>query len=101
MGMLADKLYSPPAHPATQGAARLATRLHVRVRARVDTAALVATAQTFGISRVLLFVATYLAMALHPSVWGQAHPPSHTFWDAWYQWDARWYVRIARSGYHW
>jgi hypothetical protein len=71
-----------------------------RLRARVDTEALVATVQAFAITRFLLAIATYLAMALHPSVWGYTHASSATFWDAWYQWDARWYVRVARSGYH-
>ncbi|HEY8287465.1 MAG TPA: mannosyltransferase family protein [Chloroflexota bacterium] len=68
-------------------------------RVRVDTQALAAAAQTFVITRCLLGIATYLAMALHPSIWGAKHPSSPTFWDAWYQWDARWYVRVARGGY--
>lgn len=65
----------------------------------VDRAALLATVQTFTVTRVLLFVVTFLAMAFHPTVWGTGHPSSATFWDAWYQWDARWYVRVAAGGY--
>ena len=67
---------------------------------QVDSVALVAAVQTFALSRILLLAITYLAMALHPEVWGVDHPPSSSFWGAWYQWDARWYVRVARSGYH-
>jgi Gpi18-like mannosyltransferase len=66
----------------------------------LDRSALVAAMQTFTVTRTLLFVVTFLAMALHPSVWGAAQPSSATFWDAWYQWDARWYVKVAAVGYH-
>lgn len=68
---------------------------------RLDLAALGAASLAFGVSRVLLLAVTYLAMALHPAIWGHDTPSSSTFWDAWYQWDARWYVRVARDGYHW
>jgi hypothetical protein len=66
----------------------------------LDQAALLAAAQTFTVTRVLLVVVTFLAMAFHPDVWGAAQPSSSTLWDAWYQWDARWYVRVAAGGYH-
>src|SRR5690242_9150020 len=61
----------------------------------LDRAALVAATQTFTVTRVLMIVVTFLAMAFHPDVWGADHPSSPTFWDAWYQWDARWYLRVA------
>jgi hypothetical protein len=66
----------------------------------LDIAALLAAAQTFTVTRVLLCIVTFLAMAFHPDVWGAGHPSSATLWDAWYQWDARWYVRVAAGGYH-
>jgi hypothetical protein len=72
-----------------------------RILSRVDVAALGATLQVFLISRLVLALVTYLAMAFHPSVFGFHHASSPTFWDAWYQWDTRWYVRVARIGYVW
>jgi Gpi18-like mannosyltransferase len=77
------------------------SRIPTKLLAHVDAAALAATIQAFAISRLLLALVTYLAMAFHPSVWGYHHASSSTFWDAWYQWDSRWYVRVARVGYEW
>lgn len=99
--MFVDESYSPRVGDATERLARLMVAARTRLLTRVDAHALVAAAQAFAVSRLLLIVVTYVAMALHPSVWGHDHPSSPTFWDAWYQWDARWYVRVARSGYHW
>ncbi|MDB5075345.1 MAG: hypothetical protein JWO42_1524 [Chloroflexi bacterium] len=73
----------------------------LRLLARLDIEALGAALRVFVISRVVLVFVTYLAMAFHPSVFGYHHASSATFWDAWYQWDTRWYVRVARGGYQW
>lgn len=103
--MLVDEryrdVYAPQVGAHVDSLARIRALWRLWILERVDTVALVAAAQAFALSRVVLFAITYLAMALHPSVWGMHHPGSSTFWDAWYQWDARWYVRVARSGYHW
>lgn len=67
----------------------------------VDSRALGATARAFVLSRGLLLIVTYLVVACqlrvgaHPAV-GQA-----TLWDAWSQWDARWYLEVAFNGYQW
>ncbi len=87
------------ASAAAQGSA--ARRPWSGLAARTDTAALVAAVQAFTVSRAILVTVTYFAMALHPSVWGAGTPNSASLWDVWYQWDARWYVRIARINYHW
>jgi mannosyltransferase PIG-V len=91
-----------PDHPEPpQDGPELGKRLRIWLDAHVDRAALLAAARVFVLSRLLLLTVTYLALAFHPYVWGRTHPGSPTLWDAWYQWDARWYVRLARSGYHW
>lgn len=101
--MLADERYDvveERARPLDERLVRLAGAFLLRLWERVDAVALADAARSFALSRVILVLVTYLALAFHPSVWGHTHPGSSTFWDAWYQWDARWYVRVARSGYH-
>src|SRR5579885_3030922 len=91
--MLADERYrdifDERERPFDERLVRAAVAFLLRTWTRIDTLALVAAAQSFALSRAVLLVITYLALAFHP-----------TMWDAWYQWDARWYVRVARSGYH-
>lgn len=103
--MLADERYrdifDERERPFDERLVRAAAASIIRAWARCDLLALVAAAQAFAVSRFVLLVVTYVALAFHPTVWGHSHPPSTTPWDAWYQWDARWYVRVARSGYHW
>jgi hypothetical protein len=88
--------------------ARVLLSISAGLRARLQEAraqayieAVAAAVQAFVLSRAVLLLATYLAVSLRLSLGG--HPPNtaSTVWDAWYQWDARWYVRVATSGYQW
>jgi Gpi18-like mannosyltransferase len=103
--MLVEEIYGDLHEREAEGTPNRPAERRVSPRAwlvaRVDSAALAATMQAFTVSRIVLVAVTYLAMALHPEIWGHDHPSSKSFWDAWYQWDARWYVRVARAGYHW
>lgn len=67
----------------------------------VDVAALRSACQAFVVSRVVLVMATYLTIALQLSIARHPQLTASSFWSAWYQWDARWYLGIARSGYQW
>jgi hypothetical protein len=50
-------------------------------------------------SRVALALFTYATLLLHSGGSGQAATSSPALASAWLQWDAKWYVQIAQTGY--
>lgn len=84
-------------HPSPlDGARNLTLRGIWRDRANREPAAV------FLLTRFLFVLLTYFGVILFRSALHSAHPSfTHALIPAWDQWDTRWYIDIARRGYHW